>query len=98
LVVEDLKRARPVRRRTILLADPASPEALAYLERGRRPSGYIANLERAWAWRPDVADAFGTLRSQLIDQSNLAPPDVAFMECATASALGDSHCSLAWGG
>ncbi len=55
------------------------------------------NLERAWAWRPDVAHAFMALRKRLIGGSALTPREIALLVCATARTLGDSYCSLAWG-
>jgi uncharacterized peroxidase-related enzyme len=72
-------------------------EAAAYLEKERISTGYVMNLERAWAWRPDVAEEFGLLRRQLLEQSNLSSSEVALLACATARALGDSYCALAWG-
>jgi uncharacterized peroxidase-related enzyme len=59
--------------------------------------GFVMNLTRAWAWRPDVFEAFAALRSQLTARSTLNRREQAVMVCATAAALGDSYCSLAWG-
>jgi uncharacterized peroxidase-related enzyme len=59
--------------------------------------GFVMNLSRAWAWRPDVADAFLALRGLLTSTSSLSPREQAVLTCATASTLGDSYCSLAWG-
>ena len=39
----------------MLLSEPTKAEAAAYLEKERAASGYVMNLERAWAWRPEVA-------------------------------------------
>jgi alkylhydroperoxidase family enzyme len=55
------------------------------------------NLTKAWAWRPDVFEAFAALRSQLSTRSTLGKRDLAVLVCGTASELGDSYCSLAWG-
>jgi uncharacterized peroxidase-related enzyme len=81
----------------MFLQEPSTPEAAAYLEKDRVQSGYVMNLERAWAWRPDVAEGFAALRKQLIGGSTLSPREIAVLVCATAGALGDSYCSLAWG-
>jgi uncharacterized peroxidase-related enzyme len=81
----------------MFLADPATAEAQAYLDKDREQSGYVANFERAWAWRPDIAEAFGAIRQKLMDQSSLTPRETALIVCATAGTLGDSYCSLAWG-
>ena len=59
--------------------------------------GFVMNLTKAWAWRPDIFSGFATLRSQLTDKSVLSKRELAVLVCATASTLGDSYCSLAWG-
>lgn len=59
--------------------------------------GYVMNLTQAWAWRPDVFDAFAALRSQLTNNSTLSKRELAVLVCATAAELGDSYCALAWG-
>jgi uncharacterized peroxidase-related enzyme len=59
--------------------------------------GFVMNYNRAWAWRPDVADAFLALRGLLTSTSSLSPREQAVLTCAMASTLGDSYCSLAWG-
>lgn len=74
-----------------------TPEAAALYQRDQAQMGFVMNLSRAWAWRPDVCDAFVALRSQLSTQSTLSPRELAVMVCATAGTLGDAYCSLAWG-
>lgn len=59
--------------------------------------GFVMNLSKAWAWRPEVFDGFAALRNQLTGQSALSKRDMAVMVCATAAELRDSYCSLAWG-
>ncbi|MGE0467590.1 MAG: carboxymuconolactone decarboxylase family protein [Steroidobacteraceae bacterium] len=81
----------------MLLSEPVNAEAAAYLEQERAASGYVMNLERAWAWRPDVAGEFARLRKLLAQESGLSAGEMALLTCATAHALGDSYCSLAWG-
>jgi alkylhydroperoxidase family enzyme len=81
----------------MFLKEPTGADALAYLEKDRVQTGYVMNLERAWAWRPDVAEAFALLRRQLLAETSLTPREVALLVCATARALGDPYCSLAWG-
>jgi len=81
----------------MFLSLPTGSEASAYLEKERKATGYVMNLERAWAWRPDVAEAFVALRKQLIDASGLTPREVALLVCSTARTLGDSYCAFAWG-
>jgi len=81
----------------MFLKEPSTPEAAEFLAKELAQSGYVMNLERAWAWRPDVAEAFVELRKRLIGNSSLSPREVALLVCASVSALGDSYCSLAWG-
>ena len=59
--------------------------------------GYVMNLTRLWSWRPDVADAFGDTRDDLLGDCELTQPDIALLVAATAAARSDSYCSLAWG-
>lgn len=79
----------------------AAPEPSADAERVHRSTvdsqGFVMNLTRAWAWRPDVYEGFAALRAQLTGTSSLGKRDQAVMVCAAASQLGDSYCSLAWG-
>lgn len=59
--------------------------------------GFVMNLTKAWAWRPEVFDGFAALRNQLTGHSSLTKRDLAVLVCATAAQMGDSYCSLAWG-
>lgn len=59
--------------------------------------GYVMNLTRLWAWRPDVCETFTGLRKALASGSSLRPREWAVLVCATAATLGDSYCALAWG-
>ena len=79
----------------------AAPEETAETAKVYKSSldsqGFVMNLTRAWAWRPEVFDGFATLRGQLTSHSALSKRDLAVLVCATAAELGDSYCSLAWG-
>jgi len=81
----------------MFLNEPSTAEAAVYLEKECAGSGYVMNFERAWAWRPDLAEGFALLRQQLIERTNLTPREIALLVCTTARVLGDSYCSLAWG-
>ena len=77
---------------------PAATAATSALYEGNAKSqGFVMNLTRAWAWRPDVYEGFTALRNQLTSQSTLSKREQAVIVCATAAELGDSYCSLAWG-
>lgn len=80
------------------LPDPPPDDAVeAAYEADRSSAGYVRNVSRVWSWRPDVYDAFAELRSRLMDALTLGDRDFAVLVVSTASALGDSYCSLAWG-
>jgi alkylhydroperoxidase family enzyme len=81
----------------MFLNEPSGAESAAYLDKERADSGYVMNLERAWAWRPDVAEGFARVRRQLVEQSSLTPREIALLTCTAARVLGDSYCSLVWG-
>lgn len=59
--------------------------------------GFVMNLSRLWAWRPEVLESFSALRSLLTTSSSLSPRELSVIVCATAASLGDSYCALAWG-
>ncbi len=82
----------------MFLASPDPSEAAnRFFKSSAHPAGFVMNLARPWAWRPDVYDGFGALRSQLAADSSLSKRDQAVIVCATAAAVGDSYCCLAWG-
>ena len=68
----------------MLLKTPPDTDArLALYSRDVAEDGYVANLTRLWAWRPDVYDAFSSVRTVLapthwararIGNSPLPPP------------------------
>jgi uncharacterized peroxidase-related enzyme len=82
----------------MFLRSPIDNEATARLYQSDvEQQGFVMNLSRLWAWRPEVCEAFGALRTQLTGNSTLSNRELAVIVCATAASLGDSYCSLAWG-
>lgn len=82
----------------MFLQPPADNEATARLYKNDLDQqGFVMNLSRLWAWRPEVCEAFGALRTQLTGNSTLSSRELAVIVCATAASLGDSYCALAWG-
>ncbi len=59
--------------------------------------GFVMNLTRAWAWRPELLEGMNALGNQLARGSTLSKRELALLVCAMAAELGDSYCSLAWG-
>ena len=80
-----------------LCSPPPNEERAALFTRAIAQDGYVGNLTRLWAWRPDVQAAFEDLRKLLIDHAALSLRDRAVLVCAAAATLNDSHCALAWG-
>jgi uncharacterized peroxidase-related enzyme len=76
---------------------PDSPETQRLYDDDAASEGFVMNGTRLWAWRPAVSAAFTRLRSDLMAATNLSQRELGVLVCATASALGDSYCALAWG-
>jgi uncharacterized peroxidase-related enzyme len=82
----------------VFLDDPPSSEgAAAAYDSDRESDGYVGNVTRLWCWRPDILFAFTDLRAQLGSKCSLTPREQAVIVTATAAAMGDSYCALAWG-
>ncbi len=82
----------------MFLSDPPEDSAVrALYDEAKAEDGYIMNLLRVWAWRPDVHAAFMQARSALVGQTALSPREVAVLNAATATARSDSYCGIAWG-
>ncbi len=77
---------------------PEDEKVRAIYEKELSEEGYVMNLERLWARRPEVRAAFVQARTLLNTQTSLSPRERAVLVCATARTLGDSYCALAWGG
>jgi len=76
---------------------PESDDVRRVYQASLDSQGFRMNLTQAWAWRPDIFEGFAALRGQLSSASALSPRDLAVLVSATAAALGDSYCALAWG-
>jgi uncharacterized peroxidase-related enzyme len=77
---------------------PASPEAQALYDEDLADGGYVWNVSRLWAHQPDTLKRLFELMSQAFAPSGLSFRQRGILVTAAASALGDSYCSLAWGG
>jgi uncharacterized peroxidase-related enzyme len=60
--------------------------------------GYVWNVSRLWAHQPESVEQLFGLMSQAFKPSGLSFRQRGILVTAAASALGDSYCSLAWGG
>jgi uncharacterized peroxidase-related enzyme len=77
------------------LEEPAvTPEVQALYDEDVAQDGYVWNVSRLWAHQPDTMNGL----SQAFKPSELGFRQRGILVAATASALGDSYCSFAWGG
>src|SRR6202030_2951810 len=60
--------------------------------------GYVWNVSRLWAHQPDTLKELFGLMSEAFTPSGLTFRQRGILVAAAASTLGDSYCSLAWGG
>lgn len=60
--------------------------------------GYVSNSSRLWTYQPETLEHLFDLMSEAFKPSGLSFRQRGILVTATASALGDSYCSLAWGG
>jgi uncharacterized peroxidase-related enzyme len=77
---------------------PVSPQVQALYDEDLTDEGYVWNATRLWAHQPATLDRLFELMSQAFTPSGLRFRQRAILVIAAASALGDSYCSLAWGG
>ncbi|MDQ6926091.1 MAG: hypothetical protein M3154_07630 [Candidatus Eremiobacteraeota bacterium] len=66
-------------------------------DEARADDGYIMNLVRVWAWRPNVFAAFENARTVLRSQTSISNREIAVLNAATAACRGDAYCAIAWG-
>jgi alkylhydroperoxidase family enzyme len=78
-------------------APEPSPGAQRLFDRDRDDVGYVMNLSHLWAHQPATHDGLFELLSQVARGGALTFRQRAILVTASASTLGDSYCSLAWG-
>ena len=76
----------------------ATPEVQALYDEDLAEGGYVWNVSRLWAHQPDTMRALFNLMAQALKPSELDLRQRGILVTAAASTLGDSYCSLAWGG
>jgi uncharacterized peroxidase-related enzyme len=77
---------------------PLSPQVQALYDEDLADGDYVWNVSRLWAHQPDTKKRLFELMSQAFTPSGLTFRQRGILVTAAASALGDSYCSLAWGG
>lgn len=81
-----------------LAVAPASAEAEQLRQSDLDELGYVMNASRLWGHMPATLDGLFDLLSQCVKLGRLDVRTRGILVAATASTLGDSYCSLAWGG
>ena len=83
---------------SFLQEPPPSPQVQALYDEDLADGGYVWNVSRLWAHQPDTQQRLFELMSQAFRPSGLNFRQRGILVTAAASTLGDSYCSLAWGG
>jgi uncharacterized peroxidase-related enzyme len=77
---------------------PVSGPVQALYDEDLADDGYVSNVSRLWAHQPETLRRLFEIMSEAFTPSGLAFRQRGILVTAAASALGDSYCSLAWGG
>jgi uncharacterized peroxidase-related enzyme len=75
-----------------------SQQVQALYDEDLADGGFVWNVSRLWAHQPETVQQLFELMSQAFRASGLGFRQRGILVTAAASALGDSYCSLAWGG
>ena len=76
---------------------PTSEAAQAMFDEDIDDFGFVMNVSRLWAYQPETANHLFAVMSETFRVSGLDFRHRGLLVLATASSLGDSYCSLAWG-
>lgn len=77
---------------------PRTPQAQALFDEDIADTGFVWNVSRLWSYQPETVEQLFHLMSAAFKPSGLSFRQRGILVAATASTLGDSYCSLAWGG
>jgi uncharacterized peroxidase-related enzyme len=77
---------------------PVSAQAQELFDEDLAEDGFVWNVSRLWAHQPDTLRQLFELMSRAFRASGLSFRQRGILVTAAASTLGDSYCSLAWGG
>jgi uncharacterized peroxidase-related enzyme len=83
---------------TFLTEPEMTPRIQALYDADVADHGYVMNLNRAWAHQPDAHDGLFDLLGSVARAGGLSMRERGILVTACASAMGDSYCSIAWGG
>jgi uncharacterized peroxidase-related enzyme len=80
-----------------LATPPVTPDTQRLFEDDLRGTGYVTNVSRLWANLPAALHRLSDLMADTTSAGSLTTRQRAVLVTATAAALGDAYCSLAWG-
>jgi uncharacterized peroxidase-related enzyme len=83
---------------SFLEESPMSPQAHRLFDEDLAEDGFVSNVSRLWAHQPDTLRRLFELMSGAFGASGLTFRQRGILVTAAASTLGDSYCSLGWGG
>ena len=83
---------------SFLQEPPVSAQVQVLYDEDLADGGYVWNVSRLWAHQPDTLKRLFELMSQAFTPSGLTFRQRGILVTAAASTLGESYCSLAWGG
>ena len=83
---------------SFLTTTPVSIAAERFRQEDLDELGYVMNASRLWGRMPATLDGLFDLVGQCVKRGRLDMRTRGILVTATASTLGDSYCSLAWGG
>ena len=75
-----------------------TPEAQELFDDDLSHGGYVMNVSKLWAYRPSIVNGLFGLVGEAVSLGGLTFRQRGILVVACASTLGDSYCSLAWGG
>lgn len=74
-----------------------TPAARRFLDEDLTALGFEMNATKLWAYQPETQEGLFELLGSAKRAGDLSMRDMGILVTATASTLGDSYCSLAWG-
>ena len=80
-----------------LVAPPQTPETQRLFEDDLEGEGYVMNVSRLWANLPLALHGLSDLMAETTRAGSLSLRQRAVLVTATAAAVGDAYCSMAWG-
>lgn len=75
-----------------------TPDVRALFDEDLAESGFVMNVSRLWAYAPGMRTELFELLGTAARLGELTFRERGVLVTATASTIGDSYCSIAWGG